>query len=156
MTETMMVKKCAQWELRVVFHSLLEGAITLGGAVVPVFETIPKGMPLPYIALTGCRASNGDTKSSIEDDYVLDLEIFTDYGGTMNNVAILSAVYEVISDAWNTHTLQFPSDSDFCITMFWFGDEETILMAEAGLARRIKEELEASKLALMLRVRQLR
>jgi hypothetical protein len=151
-----MIKKCAQWDLRVVFRSLLNGAITLREAPVPVFETIPKGMPLPYIALTGCRASNGDTKSTIEDDYILDLEIFTDYGGTMDNVAILSAVYEVISNAWNNETLQFPEGCNYCITMFWFGDEETILMAEAGLARRIKEELEASKLALMLRVRQLR
>jgi hypothetical protein len=153
---TDMIKKSAQWDLRVVFRSLLNGAIMLREAPVPIFETIPKGMPLPYIALTGCRASNGDTKSTIEDDYVLDLEIFTDYGGTMDNVAILSAVYEVISNAWNNQTLQFPTGSDFCITMFWFGDMETVLMAESGLARRIKEELESSKLELMLRVRQIK
>jgi hypothetical protein len=151
-----MIKKCAQWELRVLIRSLLYEAITLRGSYVPVFETIPKGMPLPYIALTNCRASNGDTKSTVEDDYIIDLEIFTDYGGTMDNVSILSAVYEVISDAWNTSAFNFDDASDFCITMFWFGDVETNLLAEQGIARRVKEELESSKLELMLRIKQVR
>jgi hypothetical protein len=153
---TDMIKKCAQWDLRVLVRALLFESIKLRDAWVPVFETIPAGFPLPYIALTDCRASNGDTKSTIEDDYILDLSVFTDYGGTMDNVAILSAVYEVISDAWNTGTFQFATPCDFAITIFWFGDCETRLEAEKGLATRIKEELEQSKLELMIRVKQLR
>ena len=158
---TRMFKKSAQWELRVLVRTTLSGHILLDdgsatGYNVPVFETIPAGMPLPYIALTHCKATNESTKDAYEDDFVLDLNVFTDYGGTKDNVSILSVVYELLTDAWNTEVLNFLDTSDFCITMFWTGDEETSLAAESGLAKRIKEELEESKLELMFRVKQLR
>jgi hypothetical protein len=158
---TKMFKKSAQWELRVLVRTLLAGHIKLDdgsadGQLVPVFETIPAGIPLPYVALTNCKSTNESTKDAYEDDMILDLHVFTDYGGTHDNVSILSVVYELLTDAWNTGVLNFTTTSDFCITMFWTGDEETSLAAESGLAKRIKEELEESRLELMFRVKQLR
>jgi hypothetical protein len=40
--------------------------------------------------------------------------------------------------------------------MFWFGAEETRLLAEEGLAKRVKEELEQSKIELQFRIEQVR
>jgi hypothetical protein len=157
---TLIAKKTAQWELRVMLATLLNGTIqfTKNGAssVVPVFETIPKGMPLPYVCLGDCTATNEETKQAFIDDYIIEIYVFTDYGGTMDNLSILNVVYQVLSTAYNTGELNFSPPCDFNIGMFWFGAEETRLLAEEGLAKRVKEELEQSKIELQFRIEQVR
>lgn len=147
-------KKSPQFELRVLISSILQGAISYKGAIVPVFETIPKGMPLPYVCLGDCTWNNQATKDFFEDDYTLELYVFTGYGGTMDNIAILGVVFEALSDAAINGTMQFADTSNFCIQLFTFGNGSTSLLAEEGLARRVREELERSLQELVFTIKQ--
>jgi hypothetical protein len=152
-----MIKKSPQYDLRELFYSVLHNAVTYAGAYVPVYEAVPKGQAFPYIVIEDCLWTNEDTKDAWEEDYVLRLGIYTGYGGTLDNCAILDSVYQTISTIYQAGNLQFiqtPTRSDFCLTMFWFGSGETRVMRpeETGL----EEELERTSLELMCRVKQLR
>lgn len=120
-------------------------------------RAVPKGMPRPYIVIEDRTWDNGSTKDAFEEDYILKVGIYTDYGGTLENCAILNVVEEIISAAYNAGALQFaqtPTRSAFCVTMFWFGVGETRVLRPDEIL--YEEELERTMLDLMFRVKQLR
>jgi hypothetical protein len=154
MTVTGTIKKNPQYELRIFIRGLLDNAIWYKGKTVAVFEAVPKGYPRPYIVLEDCTWDNGSTKDKFEEDYVLKVGVYTDYGGTLDNCAIINVVYEILSTKYNAGELQFDTASDFCVTIFWFGSGETRVMRaeETGW----EDDLERTMLDLMFRIKQLR
>lgn len=148
-----MGKKSPQYELRTLLFSLLDSKIAYSGKTVPVYEAVPKGLPKPYIVIGDAKWDNQETKTTNEDGYQMQLLVFSDYHGTLENVAILSDVVGAISEAAITHTLQFGSTSDFCITMFYLMNGETRLISNDLVNQ---EALERSIQNLYFRVKQIR
>jgi hypothetical protein len=151
MTRTML-KQNPQYELRLLLFSLLDATILYKGAPIKIYEAVPRGMPRPYVVLGDCTWDMDDDKDAFGEDYILKVEIYTDYGGTLDNCAILNVVEEVISTAYNNNSLNFSSPSAFCISIFWFGHGDTrVLRAEETVAG---VELEQTILDLQFRIKQ--
>jgi hypothetical protein len=72
--------------------------------------------------------------------YVLEVDIFTDYGGTLENVFILNGVQMALSNALNTKTLQFPDDSKFRIGMMYFEGGSTEVIGNDALFPELLEK----------------
>ena len=152
-----MIKRNPQYELRTLIFSILDGAITYDSVVVPVFEAVPKGKGRPYVVIGDCDWDNSDTKDGNEDDYVLKLEVYTDYGGTLDNCGILDELYQAIGavhDAGNLQFIQTPTRSKFCLTMCWYRAGNTRVMRPEESS--IEVDLEYSFVELICRIKQLR
>ena len=148
----MMIKRNPQFELRVMLYSLLTGHISYNDSIVPVFEATPKGYPFPYVVVGDCQWTNESTKDFYEEEYTINIDVFTAYGGTMDNCAILDVVYQLIGAAFVPDPTQFADPTSFCVTMFWFGNSWTKNLAEE---RREREELEQSQVELVFRIKQI-
>ena len=149
-----MIKKCPQYELRTLLFTLLNNAISYSGTIVPVFESLPKGLELPYIVVGMAEAdSSGDeSKGNHLDEYTIHIDVYTAYGGTLENCAILSDVYEVLGEAVETRTMQFLTGSDFCMTIFDFGHVSTEVTGNNNI---FPDLLEQSSLELKFTIEQL-
>lgn len=150
-----MIKKCPQWELRTRLFTLLRNAITYSGAIVPVFESVGKGQGTPYIVVGMAEAdsSEDESKNNYLDNYKIHVDVYTQYGGTMDNCAILSYVYAVLGEAVETRTIQFLDGSDFCMTIFDFGHVSTEVVGNNNVFPNL---LEQSSLELNFMIEQLR
>lgn len=114
------VKRCPQYLLRKLIFRTLDASITYAGSVVPVFEATPKGMPFPYIVIGKATWAPDPNKSYFVDAYEVEMYVLTDYGGTLENVAILGQLYEQLSAGLQGGALQFASKDGFCIQMAYF------------------------------------
>ena len=147
----MMIKRNPQYELRVLLFSLLTNVITYNGSVVPVYEAVPKGLPLPYIVIGDCTWTVDDTKDAYAEDYTINLDVFTAYGGSLDNCAILDLTYQAIGTSFVNNTFCFEPGSHFRISEWWFGNGDTKNLA---VERREREELENSAVELRVRIKQ--
>jgi hypothetical protein len=135
------IKQCPQYELRTLIFSLLNGnVLAIDNSVVPVFEAVPRELPRPYIAIGRATWTPDEQKSYTIDMYVLEVDIFTDYGGTLENVFILNGVQMALSNALNTKTLQFPDDSKFRIGMMYFEGGSTEVIGNDALFPELLEK----------------
>jgi len=147
----MTIKKCPQYELRILLFSLLNTKIAYDGNIVPVYESLPIGQTLPYIVIGRAEADPDEDKDYDIDEYKINVDIYTAYGGTLESCSILNDVYEVLSEAMITNTLQFPSTSVFCRTLFYFNHVSTEVI---GNDRIFPDLLEQSSLELFFRIKQ--
>ena len=150
-----MIKKCPQWELRTRLFTLLRNAITYSGSIVPVFESVGKGQGTPYIVVGMAEAdsSEDESKGKHLDLYRLHIDVYTQYGGTMDNCAILSYVYAVLGAAIDDRSIQFIEGSDFCMVEASFGHVNTEVIGNNNV---FPDLLEQSSLELAFTIEQLR
>lgn len=134
--------------------TLLNNEIPYSGKTVPVFESVGKGQGTPYIVIGMAEAdpSEDESKNKHLDNYKIHIDVYTQYGGTMDNCAILSYVYAVIGEAVETRTIQFLTGSNFCMTIFEFGHVSTEVIGNNNV---FPDLLEQSSLELKFTIEQL-
>ena len=130
-----LVKRHAGYDLRLLLVNVLMNDPTLTTATyedehgnsikVRIYDTVPPGVKKPYIAI-GKAAINIDerqTKDLFIDKYLVEIDIFTHYGGKKQVSEIMNDVIFALSSAWasDPQQLQFPEESPFLIGTFEIG-----------------------------------
>jgi hypothetical protein len=91
-----------------------------------IFDTVPPEAKRPYVAI-GKAAINIDkekqTKDLFIDNYLVEIDCFTHYGGKKQVSELMNDVIFALSSAWASvpPTLQFPEESPFMVGVFEIG-----------------------------------
>jgi hypothetical protein len=106
----------AQYALRKLFFDTLNDQIA--GAIV--YDNVTMDTPKPFVKIGDCRgeiAPNED-KDYYRDNFYLKVEVYTEYGGSMQCAQILGEVVDVISKSILAGTFCFGESSPFRLAEF--------------------------------------
>lgn len=89
--------KTALWEVQTAIYSRLANDANLMGKINGVFDEVPEGTPLPYIALGDDTVSDFGSKT-FEGEYITHtLHVFSDYHGKKEAKDILNTALQAIT-----------------------------------------------------------
>jgi hypothetical protein len=128
-----MIKQHAQYALRKMMYGALAGKIVISSVTIPVYDNVSPNAPEPFIKIGTCRwnLDNVGTKdSSYSDVFHLNIEVYTEYGGSMLCSQIIGEVIKIISTDDKAGTLCI--DSPFRIIEFELesGEQRTAIDME--------------------------
>lgn len=84
-------------EVQRAYYAALNGAVTLGGQPVPVFDTVPSGQPYPYIVLTGGTANERSyNQGRFVTELVTDTDVVTGFEASYAGKNTLYSISEQV------------------------------------------------------------
>lgn len=109
--------------LRTKYYEILNGNITLNGANVPVFDSVPFDTDFPYILLSTITQLNEDDKDSFGTETVQTIDIVTgysngSYGGASDSDSIANQVKELIKPNKNSNVFDLSPNFTNIISIF--------------------------------------
>lgn len=94
-------KRSAQYAIRKLFFDTLYEKVVVGADMITVYDNAPKDVPVPFIKIADCKWEPDATvpKGFYRDNYFIQIEVHTHYGGSMLCAQILDEIVQVVSQS---------------------------------------------------------